>query len=84
MTKNISLVASNRGGGYVTITQSAGEKQLSAEKIEAAAAKIMKAACTLLTVNNGTDSRKINPRMREHQPDNRVYTLVLTSKLRKK
>ena len=73
-----------KGGGFVTVTQPSNEKQLSTEAVQKLVYDVMKESFTLLTVNNSTDSRKINPRMREHSPDHRVYTLVLTSKIRKK
>lgn len=67
-----------KGEGFVTVTQPANEKQMSAKQVEKVAFDVMQESYSLITVNNGTDSRKVNPRMREHAPDNRVYTLQLT------
>lgn len=67
-----------KGGGFVTVTETPECKQMSAESVQALVYEVMRENYTLLTVNNGTSSRKINPRMREHAPDNRVYTLQVT------
>ena len=80
----IEVKTRNRGGGFITISQKSDDKQLSKEKVEEIAFREMQHRCTLLTVNNSTDTRKINPRMREVSPDDRIYTLVLSAKLKKK
>jgi len=75
------MVIDNRGGGYVIVMQDSGSKQYSNEAIERFIRERAGFPYTLLAVNNSTDTRKINPRMREHSPDRRVYTLVLSAKL---
>jgi hypothetical protein len=82
---NVSVVKiTNKGGGYVIVTQSANDNQVSTEKIEKFVSGRMKDSYTLIAVNNSTTTMYVNPRMRDHRPDDRVYTLVLTSKIRKK
>jgi hypothetical protein len=73
----------NRGGGYVCVYQSADDKQLKSERIEKFVSGKMGTSYRLIAVNNATDTRKVNPRIREVKPDNRVYTLVLESKLKR-
>jgi len=83
------ILISMRGGGFVTASQDADNKQLNKEAIE----KLVSDHLTEVTkkekkyilqaVNNATDSRKVNPLMREHSPDARVYTLLLASKVKK-
>jgi hypothetical protein len=84
-----TIVISNRGGGFVTATQDADSKQLSTDQIEKLVTDFLRKDTgvekpyKLQAVNNATDSRKVNPRMREHSPDSRVYTLLLASKVKK-
>jgi hypothetical protein len=78
-----AMQITNRGGGFITVTQEADRKQLNAEQIEKAVNDAMPDKYVLQAVNNATDSKKVNPRMREHSPDERVYTLMLASKVRK-
>jgi hypothetical protein len=84
MSNPTVLVTTNRGGGYVIVNQHADDKQLSPEAIEKFVTEKAGFKYKLLAVNNATDTRKANPRMREHNPDSRVYTLVLASKLGRK
>ena len=84
MSKTTLVKITNRGGGYVIATQSANDKQLSAERIESFVSGRAGFPYTLLAVNNHVSTMKVNPRMRELAPDDRVYTLVLTSKIGKK
>ena len=84
MSKTTVVKITNRGGGYVVAYQNANDKQLSTERIESFVSGKAGFRYTLLAVNNSTDTRKVNPRMREHDPDKRAYVLMLSSKLRKK
>jgi len=84
MSETTVVTITNRGGGYVIARQDANDQQLSAERIEYFVSSRAGFPYTLLAVNNSTDTRKINPRMREVSQDDRIYTLVLSAKLKKK
>lgn len=83
------ILISIRGGGFVTAKQDADSKQLSAEQIEKLVSDHLTKVAgnekkyVLQAVNNATDTRKVNPRAREENPDPRVYTLLLASKIKK-
>lgn len=77
-----TILISNRGGGFVTATQDADSKQLSQEQIEKLVSDHADKKYVLQSVNNATSTMKVNPRMREHTPDARVYTLLLASKVK--
>lgn len=92
MSETTLVTIKDKGAGFVTATQDAGDKQLSPKQIETFASGIMRVKkgidsplkeYKLITVNNGTSTMKINPRMRETRPDPRVYTLMLASKVKK-
>jgi len=80
MSKTTLVKIEDKGAGFVTATQDANDKQLSTERIQSFVSGRMKAEYKLQAVNNATDTRKVNPRMREISPDKRVYTLLLASK----
>jgi hypothetical protein len=61
-----------KGNGYVTFNESPALGELSKAKIESIVQKITGEEYSLMTVNNCTDNRK-------YIPDQRVYTLLLTS-----
>ena len=76
------VLISNRGGGFVTATQDADSKQLSQEQIEKLVSDHADKKYVLQSVNNATSTMKVNPRAREVNPDSRVYTLLLASKIK--
>lgn len=76
------IIISRRGGGFVIAKQHADNKQVNNLHIEKLVSDALKDKYVLQAVNNATDTRKINPRMREVDPDPRVYTLLLASKIK--
>jgi len=82
MSKTTVLKTTNKGGGFVTVHQHADDKQLSPERIEKFVSDGAGSPYKLQAVNNATDTMKVNPLARENDPDTRVYTLLLASKIK--